>query len=62
MKIGRERIHGVIRVSLTNNKWKITAFTPSETDPPKYVLECEDVQLISGEYWEVTEEWFEYLG
>jgi len=46
-------------VPLTNKKWKITAFTPSETNLPKYVLECEDVQVISGEYWEVTEEWFE---
>ena len=59
MAIGRERIKGLRRVSLSNNKWKITAFTPSETDLSKYVLECVDTQVITGEYWEVTEEWFE---
>ena len=58
MVISWERIQGLICVSLANTKWKITAFTPSETESPKYVLECEDVQVISGEYWEVTEEWF----
>ena len=58
--IDREKIQGyLILLSITHRKWKITAYTPSETDTPKYILEFYDVRAISGEYWEVTEEWFE---
>lgn len=40
-------------------KWKVTASTPTEPEAPKYILEFSDVQVISGDYYEITEEWFE---
>ncbi|MFX0197582.1 MAG: hypothetical protein ACFFCW_15785 [Candidatus Hodarchaeota archaeon] len=40
-------------------KWKVTASTPNEPEAPKYILEFSDVQVLSGDYYEVTEEWFE---
>ncbi|MFQ6124783.1 MAG: hypothetical protein ACE5R6_09310 [Candidatus Heimdallarchaeota archaeon] len=42
-----------------SRKWKVTASTPTEPEAPKYILEFSDVQAISGDYYEVTEEWFE---
>ena len=43
-------------------KWKVTVSTIVETvdnEASKYMLEFYDVSVISGDYYEVTEEWFE---
>ena len=46
-------------MSLTTRTWKVTVQSISEKEPKNFELEFADVQLITGEYWEVSEEWFQ---
>ena len=50
---------GLLFLSLITRTWKVTVQSISEKEPKKFELEFADVRGILGEYWEVSEEWFQ---
>lgn len=50
---------GLIYLSLITRTWKVTVQSISEKAPKNFALEFADVRGILGEYWEVSEEWFQ---
>ena len=59
MKIQLSISKGLLFLSLTARTWKVTVQSISDNAPQKFELEFADVRSITGEYWEVSEEWFQ---